>query len=44
MRSLLAAGLFLLARPLLGKLAKTDTGAKVVVALGIFGMIITVLI
>lgn len=40
MRSLLIAGLFLLARPLLKKLAKTDAGAKVIVALGILGMII----
>lgn len=44
MRSLLIAGLFLLASPLLSKMAKTDTGAKVVVALGILGMIIIVLI
>ena len=34
MRSLLVAGLFLLARPLLEKLAKTDAGANVVVILG----------
>jgi hypothetical protein len=40
LRSLLVASLFLLARPLLGKLAKTDAGAKAVVALGILGMII----
>ena len=40
MRSLLIAGLFLLARPLLEKLVKTDAGANVVVALGIIGMII----
>jgi hypothetical protein len=40
MHSLLVAGLFLLAKPLLEKLAKTDAGAKVVVALGILGMII----
>jgi hypothetical protein len=44
MRSLLVAGLFLLASPLLSKMAKTDTGAKVVVALGILGMIIIALI
>lgn len=44
MRSLLIAGLFLLASPLLSKMAKTDTGAKVVVALGILGMIIIILI
>lgn len=44
MRSLLIAGLFLLASPLLSKMAKTDTGAKIVVALGILGMIIIVLI
>jgi hypothetical protein len=40
MHSLLVAGLFLLARPLLEKLAKTEAGANVVVALGILGMII----
>lgn len=40
MRSMLVASLFLLARPLLEKLAKTDVGAKVVVALGILGIII----
>lgn len=43
MRSLLVAGLFLLAKPWLEKLARTDTGAKVVVALGILGMIIIVI-
>jgi|LSQX01.2.fsa_nt_gb hypothetical protein len=35
MHSLLAVGLLLLATPLLEKLAKTDAGANVVVALGI---------
>lgn len=43
MRSLLVAGLFLLARPLLEKLAKTDTGAKIVAVLGILGIIIIIL-
>jgi len=43
MHSLLVVGLLLLAKPLLEKLAKTDAGANVVVALGIIGMIIIAL-